>query len=197
MRYDIIKTENYLLVVDDSEITEDVWFYHPKYNKVGINYNPDGCKKIIAHLPLNSQILDGVYLLPSLEDEVEKLGIKDLESYYGSNLELTKLGKMWTDGFDIGYNQAKERYRFTEEDILKAYDCGRNALLGVSKQSLINFLSQPKYPIGLECEMEYDCCGRYQNFKGCDATADIINVRLKTTSNSQGLTILVGKYIYS
>ena len=85
----------------------------------------------------------------------------------------------------------------TEEDILKAYDCGRNALLGVSKQSLINFLSQPKYPIGLECEMEYDCCGRYQNCKGGDATADIINVRLKTTSNSQGLTILVGKYIYS
>jgi hypothetical protein len=70
MTYNIIKTENYLLVVDDSEIKEDVWFYHPKYNKVGINYNPDGCKKIIAHLPLTiSPVLEGVDLLPPLEDD--------------------------------------------------------------------------------------------------------------------------------
>ena len=182
MRYDIIKTENYLLVVDDSEIKEDDWFYHPKYNKVGINYNPDGCKKIIAHLPLNSPILHGVDLLPQLEqqDDVEKLGIKDLESYYGSNLELTKLGEMWTDGFDIGYNQAKEKYKYTEEDILKAYDCGSNALLGVSKQSLINFLSQPKYPIAFE-------------------QGNIVDGKnyISVTRRHDDFTLWIGKYIYS
>jgi hypothetical protein len=234
MRYDIIKTENYLLVVDDSEIKEDDWCLANgvTYNNTVVKYLKSPCpppyvsnlsilKKIIAHLPLNSPILDGVDLLPQLEqqDDVEKLGIKDLESYYGSNLELTKLGEMWTDGFDIGYNQAKEKYKYTEEDIFKAYDCGSNALLGVSKQSLINFLSQPKYPIGFECEMEWynpktnqsayslpeitglnDNDGCYTiNTKAFITTypCNYYSMKTKTTSNSQGQTILVGKYIYS
>ena len=216
MRYDIIKTENYLLVVDDSEITEGDWCLANgvTYNNTVVKYLKSPCpppyvsnlsilKKIIAHLPLNnSPILENVDLLSPLEDEVEKLGMHDLESYYGSNLELTASGRMWEDGFDIGYNKAKEKYKWTDEDIFKAYDCGSNALLGVSKQSLINFLSQPKYPIGFECEMEwYNPKTNQSAYSLPEITGlndnDGCYMKTKTTSNSQGLTILVGKYIYS
>jgi hypothetical protein len=34
------------------------------------------------------------------------------------------------------------------------------------------------------------------NCKGCDATADMLNIRMKTTNNSQGQTELVGEYSY-
>ena len=133
----------------------------------------------------NSPILDGVHLLPPLEDEVDKLGMHDLESYYGSNLELTAPGRMWVEGFDIGYNKAKEKYKYTEEDLRKMFSRAwelrdRYKNLDYDKREEFFFQKElkslSKYPIGFECEMEYDCCGRYQNCKGCDATADMINV---------------------
>lgn len=75
MTHNIIKTENYLLVVDDSEIKEGDWIYESDSNSVNIagkgyhNFTQSDAK-IIAHLPLNnSSILEGVSLLPPLEDE--------------------------------------------------------------------------------------------------------------------------------
>ena len=71
-------TPNYLLVVDDSEIKEDCIAIHlgPLGEQEIVTANGE-CKldkKIIAHLPLNeSPILEGVDLLPPLEDEVEEL----------------------------------------------------------------------------------------------------------------------------
>lgn len=72
MEKTIVKTDNYLLVVDDSEIQYDDYYvtwdnnYNPPryeiYVKVsGLNgKNP---KKIIAHLPLNdSRVLEGVQI---------------------------------------------------------------------------------------------------------------------------------------
>ena len=80
MKHKIISTENYLLIVDDSQITEGDWHIKTNKNKVSnypldsVNPNKGRYKKIIAHLPLNnSPILEGVYLLPPLEDEVELL----------------------------------------------------------------------------------------------------------------------------
>jgi hypothetical protein len=77
MKHNIIKTENYLLVVDESEIKEGDWcladipagdFYGiVKYNGAFAKHY---YKKIIAHLPINnSPILEGVDLLPPLEDD--------------------------------------------------------------------------------------------------------------------------------
>jgi len=79
MKKELIKTENYLLVVDDSEI-KDVRPYKGKWhlekgyilNKFPV-YLTDlsYCKIIIAHLPLNdSPILEGVSLLPPLDEGV-------------------------------------------------------------------------------------------------------------------------------
>ena len=67
MTYNIIKTENYLLVVDDSEIKEGDWCLANgvTYNNTIVKYLKSPCpppyvsnlsilKKIIAHLPLNN-----------------------------------------------------------------------------------------------------------------------------------------------
>lgn len=70
--------------------------------------------------------------------------------------------QIWMDGF----NKAMELNKYTEEDIMKAYDFGSNALLGVSKNNLIQSLQQPT-EIEVEIEMEYvgECNGN--NGDGC------------------------------
>ena len=77
MTHKIIQTENYLIVVDDSEIKVGDYTFQESSNFIS-KYNNAYSKKIIAHLPLNnSPILEGVDLLPPLEDdEVEKLAYK-------------------------------------------------------------------------------------------------------------------------
>ncbi len=85
MTYNIIKTENYLLVVDDSEIKG--WYYDFYINKVkhsgGAEYAENSItKNIIAHLPLNnSPILESVDLLPPLNGVVIPLSVKNLVTY--------------------------------------------------------------------------------------------------------------------
>ena len=80
MTHNLIKTENYLLVVDDSGIKENDWVYVEKYPKAPWRFmnppcpmpywgNKEEAKKIIAHLPLNGEsILDGVSVFSSLEE---------------------------------------------------------------------------------------------------------------------------------
>ena len=92
MTHNLIKTENYLLVVDDSEIKEGNWFMANQaphkciridnntscpfitLNKKGeeIGHFKTWKNNIIAHLPLNnSPILQGVDLLPPLKESNE------------------------------------------------------------------------------------------------------------------------------
>ena len=120
MKHKLIKTENYLLTVDDSEIKEGD--YHVAIRIVKTNGDKaiaftdqeqldaiaeiGGAKKIIAHLPLNnSLILQGVDLLPPLEQE---------DNAICPYPESKQNAVDWHNG----YNKAKEKYKFTEEDIL-------------------------------------------------------------------------------
>jgi len=204
MTHNIIKTENYLLVVDDSEVNInqyvycdlgyiekvmdiiDGWIYHT--NTLGKNPIKH-YKKIIAHLPLNnSPVLEGVDLLPPIEDEVDKLSEQEIP-YIMDTLR-------W--GFKKGYNKAKEKYKYTEFDIIKAFEYGwnqrhygridENELLKIQK-IFIQSLQQPKIPVGFECEDEYvhDDTVPYPKTLGTHP---------KTVVNHQGQTVLVGKYIY-
>ena len=204
MTHNIIKTENYLLVVDDSEVNInqyvycdlgyiekvmdiiDGWIYHT--NTLGKNPIKH-YKKIIAHLPLNnSPVLEGVDLLPPIEDEVDKLSEQEIP-YIMDTLR-------W--GFKKGYNKAKEKYKYTEFDIIKAFEYGwnqrhygridENELLKIQK-IFIQSLQQPKIPVGFECEDEYvhDDTVPYPKTLGTHP---------KTIVNPQGQTVLVGKYIY-
>ena len=192
MKHKIITTDNYLLVVDDSEIKENNYVYvegHVKpqmckgfenngdvlcYNN--LPYIKEKTKKVISHLPLNnSPILEGVDLLPPFEDEVEKFA------------------KEWNDkgeftspySFKAGYNKTKEKYKYTEEDVLDAWELGASEGLPLTrekKNNLIKHLQQPKMPIAFECEINNPMFA--------------LSLQSQITTNSQGLTQWVGEYIY-
>jgi hypothetical protein len=205
MKHKLIKTENYLLVVDDSEIKEGNTYIRIDNELLFSSLKGSNphivekyCKKILAHLPLNNApILEGVPLLPPLENEVEHIDNLAFKAY--------KEQSEWTWSqfeqiFSIGYNKAKEKYKYTEEQMkriyAKGYSAGRSELNSREadkiKYDYIQSLQQPKYPIGFECEMVTMNKGYTEKsdypYQQCDIP--------KTTTNSQGLTQLVGNYIY-
>ncbi len=201
MKYNIIQTDKYLLVVDDSEIKEGDYYLSKISNGVFRrskdghwieNYDKKMYHKVIAHLPLNnSPILEGVDLLPNIEqeDDVEKLVEQHQKGGYDWQNEKRK-------SFKEGYNKAKEKYKYTEDDMRKAillattskYD---HKLEFHSEEEIIQTLSQPKYPIAFESEMEW-----HNSYGSPTLQYDAQELKIKTTTNSKSQTILVGKYIY-
>lgn len=209
MKHDIIKTDNYLLIVDGSEIKAGD--YHVATRIVKTNGDNaialtdqkqleaiaeiGGAKKIIAHLPLNqATILEGVDLLPPLEQE------DDVELYYQKQVMQTypvetQSYTAYEKGFIEGYKKAKEKYKYTEVDmkiaIQQAFLSGVERLEDFEKVEkmilgFIQSLSQTKYPIRFKCEM--DCILVVLRLED--------KCTIKTTTNSQGKTVWVGKYIY-
>jgi hypothetical protein len=174
MTYKLIKTDNYILVVDDS--------VHPyDSSKVG---NP------LAHLPLNgSPILEGVDLLPPYhqEDGLDDAVIRFKESWI----------KFEVSAFSEGYNKAREKYKYTEEDVRKAITMARDLedwqdlVWEYEYDDIIKYLHQ--YPTEFECEME-----QYYNEVGndgfeFDSSSTIPPPRPKTITTAQGIQ-WVGKY---
>lgn len=219
MTHKIIQTENYLLVVDDSEIKVGDWYL--RYNKslmrcteLKLSFNEalnkeetiiksKGCgdpyerskdyiKKIIAHLPLNnSPILEGVDLLPPLEDdEIEKLAYK-----YNPVMKLDN--EFIRTGFKAGYNKAKEKYKYTEDDVIdftmkmiSQYVVGNKDIWNRDLLKETLSLKQPKLPIEFECEIEKKE-GRLMVIPPCKHC-----IKPKTITNSKGINQWVGKYIF-
>lgn len=193
MTHKIINTGDYLLIVDESDIKENNYVYvegHVKpqmckgfenngdvlcYNN--LPYLKEKTKKVISHLPLNnSPILEGVDLLPPLEDEVEK----KLNENCNPKISAIMIK---------GYNKAKEKYKYTEEDLKDIWKYVKNNR--VTYEEYLQSLQQPKMPVGFKCEIEKPSSSfgaHMANFFGQSIP--------KTTTNSQGLTQLVGEYIY-
>jgi hypothetical protein len=151
-------------------------------------------KKIIYHLPLNNApILEGVPLLPPLEDE----------SNFFAEQETIKNEWNSEKSFKAGYNKAKEKYKYTEEDLRKAFNAGDNYRYYenggfrsfpsnvLNEDEIIQSLQQPKYPVAFECEMVLHLNETWSTELG----GGILS-KPKTITNPQGLTQLVGKYIY-
>jgi len=202
MKHKIIKTENYLLVVGQPEegINPKVKYFDDKVdvNNIycstkflddntfeyrfisGINNDYRIVQKIIAHLPLNnSPILDSVDLLPPFKDDVEKLADIYSKNHYKDQSDYWAIG---FDSFKRGYNKAKEKYKYTEDDIrngiVKGFLMGMDREHNITEviEQIIQSLQQPKIPVGF------------------DAIA-IDNLE-ETATNSQGLTQWVGEWIY-
>ncbi len=225
MKHNLIKTENYLLVVDDSEIKEGDWAIHNykdyrerfeeepiKANKNNVLSIQEHWDKIIAHLPLNNApYLDGVDVLPpnwragGEEDEVEELANEEYELQQKSFEDSTEMfpfndSMLLKSGFISGYNKAREKYKFTEEDLVKAIAFGfgvcrkeNRAPFDLEQIKFIQSLQQPKLPVAFECEIEISVFGAENTLY--DATIEDY-VKLKTTINSEGRIEWVGKYIY-
>jgi hypothetical protein len=214
MNYNIIKTDNYLLIGSDDEIRRGL-FYCVRTKNIFQDEGEDihccmGDIRIIAHLPLNnSPVLQGVDLLPPLEDDVEKL-VEEFKSSY------KKVGvtDYEVSSFIVGYNKAKEKYKFTEEDIIhllhktarKYFQEGReykghmaiagDPLHGVRRELINMVQSLHQYPKEFECEI--DLMYRGESLASASGfsldTKDIYTT--KTTTNSQGFRQWVGRYIY-
>ena len=143
--------------------------------------------ELCCHLPLNgSPILEGVDLLPALEDDVdvEKKAINSWEGCDGcdANDEL-----FFINGYQKGYNKAKEKYKYTEEDLLRLLcwaDSDERNVQGQKFEDFIQSLSQPKIPIGFECETRVF----EEEYRK--------PIRIATTTTPEGHTQWVGTYIY-
>lgn len=166
MTHPIIKTDNYILITSDEEINiGDYWHYlgekdNPVKNVLGRSWfeklhDVKMYKKIIAHLPLNnSPILEGVPLLPPLPNEeyVNRLAEKEITFVEGSSDIKGMIISAERGGFVKGFSKAKEKYKFTEEDVIKAIKMTRGLYIPI--QTIIQSISQPKLPVGFKCEME-------------------------------------------
>jgi hypothetical protein len=208
MTHNIIKTDNYLLIGSDDDIRRGL-FYCVRRKNIFQDEGEDihccmGDIRIIAHLPLNnSPVLEGVDLLPALEDGVEEaekaftvaLDIETKQVYDKMILDATE------HGFIIGYNKAKEKYKYTEEDLREALfevlnsskeECCATHTKDSIVRRVIKSLQQPKMPDAFECEMVTMNKGYTEEseypYQQCDIP--------KITTNSQGLTQWVGSYIF-
>jgi hypothetical protein len=216
MRYAIIKTPDYLLICDDSKI--EGYYYDDYVKKVrhsgGAEYAENSItKNIVAHLPLNeAQFLDGVPVLPSIEvtDFEYKLrhaSMYEIQNEFGEDVMYN------LDVFIKGYNKSREKYKFTEEDLMESMlliseyytdylENGLNDEFDGHKKALeiIQSVQQPKYPIGFECQMEFNGVNHAQGLQPTGHplmdVAIMQNYKPKTITNSEGRVELVGKYIW-
>jgi hypothetical protein len=202
MTHKLIKIDNYLLVVDNSEIKEGDYYWNKEYPsqvykrhhyKTSSDY-----KKIIAHLPLNgSPILEGVDLLPPYSRH-QKDGVDEAEKAFTEVLDSeTKqvYDKILLDatehGFIVGYNKAREKYKYTEEDMIICWNTAYidkhqvfGDQIGGYHKKFIQSLHQ--YPTKFECEMIPCNPIKY-------TTEDHLDVEPKTITTAQGRQ-WVGKY---
>jgi hypothetical protein len=203
MKHELIKTEDYLLVVSD-EVIEDVRPYVGRYHLEKGNmihqfptYLTDlsECKLIIAHRPLNeAPYLDGVDVLPEIEGD---LHIYDAIGYAGSEghpdpQAFSDKQMALFQGYADGYEKAKETYKYTEDDLRNAMDWIMVQYFEFHEQpttgrreQFIQSLNQPKLPIAFDSYT--------QRF------ADSDNILKqwdgpKTFTNSEGRTEWFGKY---
>jgi hypothetical protein len=211
MKHNLIKTDNYLLVVDNSEIKEGDWYKTPlgiysQFN--GTEKLPIGTRRVASHAPLNgAPYLDGLDVLPLLnqEDDIEKIFPVGNHSL----MHMPNRHQLDNSLRQEGYNIAREKYKFTEEDLRKGIDMYKNSV-GVdndgescyshlSTEQIIQSLQQPKYPIAFECEMEpkFKHIGSTKEVKGSGSRIkNNYAGNPKTFINSEGRTEWVGKYIY-
>jgi hypothetical protein len=121
-------------------------------------------------------------LLPPLED-VEKLALNRFprDEDWSVNSDNADKRPIWIDG----YNKAKEKFKYTEEDMRGFHkffmEIGTNSIYD-ALTLYIQSLSQPKMPVGFDVDYPF-------------VALQSKNV-IKTTINSQGQTQWVGKYIY-
>jgi hypothetical protein len=213
MRHNLVRIEDYLFVIGGN-YKSDVFPYlviekltTGKYIEWQVDNSNDWDEKnqyqILAHLPLNNaKYLDGIPVLPSLEVndfeyKLRRTPMSEIQNEFGEDV-MYNLGV-----FIKGYNKAKEKYKWTDDDIKIMYNmsCGHiglDLLPDKTKNnerfnSFLQSLSSPQIPVAFECEIEISVFGA-ENTLYIATIEDY--VKLKTIINSEGRTECVGKYIY-
>jgi hypothetical protein len=219
MKTEIIYTKDYALIVSDEQAKESDWGYIPFQGgdvKLVGKYFADDWKKVIGHRPLtDAPILEGLNLLPEFSHEED---VEDLALAYASSKGNINPGG-YSDkqvgllhGFIDGYDKAKETYKYTEEDLIKAIQMARGIkdsesefeiedISGLTEictygwkekytdNEIIQSIQQPKRPKYFEYEIKFfhDETIPYPKSLG---------TKPKTTTNPQGQIELVGEYTF-
>ena len=198
MKKEIVYTDKYALILSDEPARDNKYGFQVFKNLLSQVETFDGYdwKEVIAHLPLSdAPILEGVPLLPPLPqgDDVEELASTHCFTYKEffdtkSEFEHSRIA------FKHGYNKAKEKYKFTEEDLAIAIDWYYDHRGKKSFEDLVEHLSQQQQrPTHFEYEttpMDLDEI-REQGRGFLNANIS----KHKTITNSQGQVELVGKYL--
>jgi hypothetical protein len=203
MTKEIVYTDKYALILSDEEVKKGDWFFEKAgrlgpicFNEGKVNFH---MKKIIAHLPLSdAPILEGVPLLPPLSQGEDVYDVDELAKEESKYNHKTIDDVSFRLGFKVGYNKAKEKYKYTEEDLEKVWLLAvENTLLKALNKDveknyyqLLETLQQPSRPTHFEFNMEKSFVEGYSE----DPTK-IYTYKISTTTNSQGQVEFVGKYI--
>jgi hypothetical protein len=203
MKHDIIKTDNYLLIVSDDEINQGDYYIDFRSDGLKIEHFKTkddwvlvgicGSKKIIAHLPLNgAPVLEGVDLLPPIEDDDTAL-----------NTVIQILGSSKTTTVGDFLEKHGKKYKYTEEDLRKAIDMARMnydeegfTINAFTEYEIIQSLQQTKMPVGFECDMEM-CENNDVVFEDGSFNKSPYRLEKKKIKNLEGQTVWVGKYIFN
>lgn len=211
MKKKIVYTDKYALILSDDKMVDNDYYAYYIDEQFCINNDhylfPKGAKKIIAHLPLtDAPIFEGVPLLPSFswsqQDDVKELAEREYREFphnpkdktdwhYNRDVHCFKKRK----AFIKGYNKAKEKYKYTEEDVRRAIEMSKDIkYVTFSIDEIIQSLQQPSRPTHFEFENVYRVkSGTIQEHK--EGKAGYEYYELKTTTNLQGHIELVGKYL--
>jgi hypothetical protein len=184
---------------DDKPTT---WYYDSYSKKVmhtgGAEYGDSSItKSIIAHRPLPNSgyaIIKGVPLLPPLPqgDNVEELA---KHRFRKSDYEI----QLREEAYIAGYNEAKEKYKYTEEDLrVVIFTSALSPTDDLLKRcdEIIKRLQQPSRPTHFEYDEYQELCLNCEwQHDSCPNAEDCLKPKPKTTTNSQGQVELIGKYI--
>ena len=129
------------------------------------------------------------------EDDVEKLAEEEYPIIPNTspNVNWDRANKQ--EGFERGYNKAREKYKFTEEHAKYLFECGRNFQVNADITFTVarEHLSQPKTPTHFEFEMESMTIDEIREQGKGFLHASTFKIK---TTNSQGQQVACGKYIY-
>jgi hypothetical protein len=207
-KFKIIETEDYYLALSDKKpVVANQFIYETdteSINKTCSDYVPNNSDfAIIAHLPKNNAPELDLPLLPEIYTVIGQ----PLESYIKERHNQDKVL-----GFIDGWEASNKQY--TEQDLRKVVEymlknpiseeLRTELILDFNKgvfvlseymKNIIQSLKQPKTPTYFEADIEFECCNRYLNCVGCDATAEMTNLKLKTELIN-GKETLVGNYLF-
>jgi len=107
---------------------------------------------VIGHLPLNNApTLEGVPLLPPLEDDEYDFA----EIFYNICKATIEHFDDWVEAKEYNKSKAKEKYKYTEEDMREALSESFKASqegYNITCDEIIQSLQQPKLPIAFDTE---------------------------------------------
>lgn len=162
--------DNYMCVSDERIDTGD-WFHYKEDNSINnvessLHFTKLKADKASKKIIFSTQFIDeSIPVLDIESEDIEKLSLNfanSLKLYAPIEEHEFQNAKEW---FRFGYQKAKEKYQFTEEDLEMAFNHQTEFNQACEPVGIITFeqfiqsLQQPKQIKSIEVEYEYTVCG--------------------------------------